>query len=329
MVESYLGVEIPSSIQPKTRWEDVYKTVILLNNRRHLFYTRDLFYAQLGALLVAPFDTKKRNMLEDTIKLASLEAIAFMLTLPELEKEWENPRYVRIAADNYRDDVALLLLQDGRCTNNTEHIPDITVSLFQNGCEKAFIYIADKFPNDMPGDMPDMPDELTMYYPLAVCYRIDNAILKVEEMGQEISDEDIRTGKEIVAFIDTGMNARRLAYKIGQNGIHALIKRGYLRGGHELVKYSVEMSAYKGLYQTICISLLRNPDIKFSQLKPYLDNAVFSVKVLLKHMIPDSHHNITIVKQLSALVSSKDRDEFIKEALEYGNWEYAKIMRNV
>ena len=52
MTEAYLGVDIPFNppVEHGSTWEDVYKFVTLIGNKKYLLYTRDVFYAKLGLL---------------------------------------------------------------------------------------------------------------------------------------------------------------------------------------------------------------------------------------------------------------------------------------
>jgi hypothetical protein len=316
MTEAYLGIEIPLE---HNKWEDVYKFVTFIGNKRELLYTKDLFYAQLGLLLGEPLIGGAFGTLDGAIAEASLETIAFLLTLPALSKEWENFDHITSAVKYCRDDVALLLLQDGRYTKDVNNIYGIACALLTGGCSNSFLYLLEKFRNNISGNIEGE-------YIVTCCYGLEDVALKLRELDLDIRNE-IEIGNRVFRFLSTGVIEGNLAFDIESNGVLAIIKSGYLAYAFPLISHS-SRSIYTRLYQAISIALLKHPSIQFAELEPYLasDNAP---KKLLEIMLRNSHHNVDTIRRLSALVSHIDRNKFIKQALSFGDWQYAKAMSEV
>jgi hypothetical protein len=124
MTEAHLNVyEVAQAHIPfhYDTWKDVYKFVTLIGDKKHLLYTRGVLYAKLGLLLGISLVGETLDL---ALQQASIETIKLLLTLPELDNQWYCFVQVTPPMVVGREDVAMLLIEDGRCLKYTDSLLD-------------------------------------------------------------------------------------------------------------------------------------------------------------------------------------------------------------
>jgi hypothetical protein len=329
MTEAYLNVSIPFDMEPSSTWEDVYKFITLIGEVRYLLYTRDVFYAKLAVLL--NIDIVQRDIREEVINRANVDTIAFLLTVDSLKYTWDCDCILE-ALSLGREDVAMLLIQDGKLLKDTTSITYIIEASLKGGCGKVFMYLAERFPNSMP-------DNVGYYYVTCCSYGLPSIAAKIPELDpMSIGQHDVSTGadisllcsldpEDISEFITTGIYTEGLRERLRfDEGVYPMIRSGRGDIAYYLIRPGCEENM---LYKSIVIALNNGMITEFSQLEPYISMGYITADKLLELMIPNYKSNLEIVKRLSMSLSNDQRISISQKALRVGNWKFSQAIVSV
>jgi hypothetical protein len=315
MTEAYLGINIPYAYN---KWEDVYKFVTLIGKDTYLLFSRDVFHAKVGLLLNVPLINVPYESLLLIVEQAQSETLSFVLDLPQLKDEWKKTKYITSAMKYLREDIAMLLVQDGRCLQNRANIEAITTVALLKGCGEVFMYLADNFPNDIPEEIGDM-------YTISCCYGLEDVAEAIQEIDPYLNyDSGVKSGQAMLKYLKTGIE-KDLPRYIQYDCVYAMIRSGNALLAHRFVKYYSNESD-NILYESLCISLRNRTLTDLSDLEPYINSEPRTPGLLLLRIIRDPNYDLDVIRQLSTLVPRDTLIDLGKHSLTYGNWKYAEAM---
>ena len=169
MVEGYLRRgEIPLTYLD---WKEVYEYVTSIQGTNKLLFVRNVFYAKLGLFLgvdlLSSSYEEGDNILSFAVNNASLEAVSYLLSLPELHDEWKNFKYLHGSMTHRRSQVSILLIEDGRCffgsgsTNRSNGMKSFAIE-YSVACNlpRVFFHLIDMYPGSVPDTLIDSYDEI-------------------------------------------------------------------------------------------------------------------------------------------------------------------------
>lgn len=148
MLEDLLGMNIP---MPYANWKDSYEFVLATQSDPYILFTRDVFHMQLGLEIVD--DDEKA--IKTAVKYADLDAIKFLLNESKLSKDelWSSVKPLKKTILLFREEVALLLIEDGRCFTKESNIEGDIYNSACEGLSKLYFYLINKYPQHIPEDI--------------------------------------------------------------------------------------------------------------------------------------------------------------------------------
>ena len=314
MTESYLMIDIPME---HNNWESVYKFVTLIGNNRGLLFTRDVFYAKLGLLLCIPVGPT----FVKAIINARIETIELLLDLSELQALWRNRRYILMATEKGRYDVALLLAKDCGCLVDNYAVVDVVKGSLDGGCSKTFFYLVEKYHygKQMPFDF------VGTYEPIAACYDLEGVVLDIKYLSPQHS-EDYKTSKMILKFVRAGGEGPVRIPLLGERLVR--YTGAVIKGGHLITAYKMSTYDYidRIIYESIVIGIRNGTITDWFELKPYIDRDPELPGIVLSYIVEIPYIDLRAVRYLASFTSGSVRTMLVERALKCGNWEYAKVI---
>ena len=148
MLEDLLGMEIP---MPYDDWKGSYEFVLATQPNVEMLFTRDVFHAQLGIELAA----RAKYCVLAAVKSAEIETIRYLMTESKWASDevWNTSRLVDSAQLVLREEVVMLLFQDGRCFTDEEDIETLIADSACHGMSRAYFYLIENYPNRIPDDI--------------------------------------------------------------------------------------------------------------------------------------------------------------------------------
>jgi hypothetical protein len=364
MTVAYLNIDPIelSGDNTNNNWEEVYKFVTLIGDKTYLLYTRDVLHAKLGILIGAELK------LPIIMKQATADTIAYLLTLSFLDDMW-NSNCIDDALEYRRQDVCLMLLEDGKSLTDTDmtNIDHIIRTSIMEGCGDVFMYIMQKYPQYSLRDLHIhgfVFDNIGYYYLISLCYgltSVGNKLAKTELVDKK----SFRLAQAILRYRDHGIMDNELRELDSINVIEALIKSGNIDRAYNLLGNTdlnltqfytecyaeasdlygeseaasmtdedceefVDKAVEDFLIEAIIIGLVSNSEKRnYSRLPSYISEGYIKAVSLLNKLVCLYDIDLALIQLLSTLVSDDDRDNLIKKALKYGNWKYAIVMSSI
>jgi hypothetical protein len=324
MTEAYLGVEIPYDTND---WQEVYKFITLVEDDQYVFFRREVFFAQLGLLLYPDlFKVTGKAKLFQIVKLpgiieeASIETISLLLGLPELDWYWVNIHSSFITAMKYlREDIADLLIEDGRCFKTFGGIPFTISAACRSGCGRIALRLIEKYPDHLPA-------ELKHVYIMSCCHGLRDLADVLLELDVNMQDKYVSLGKHILEYLEDGTALPKHSSKTIENhGIFAMIVSGYTSQAYKLLAQRTIDSALT-LPRSIFICIDSGNITEFDEILPYITSKYITEYKLVEHMVTRVNSNLELIHQLAQLLSNNGRNKLIKVALKHGNWRYVEYM---
>jgi hypothetical protein len=331
MTESYLGVNIPYTsdyaidVNSDYTWKDVYKFVTLIGKRKKLLFFRDVFHAKLGLLVVDLSLSLNDRLLKHVIHKGQLNTIAFLLTLPELYEDWGGSKYALLALKRRRQDVCMLLINDGRALRSSKRISRLILSSVSYGCDEVFLYLVDMYPNNITNELGD-------YYITACSYGYDDVADKIIELGIDASDDtDIALGSDMLDYLDGYQISANLKYGVQASDICAMITSGYVLEACELLEVSGKRVNTKDLNDTICIAIMNGIIDDVSDLICLINKRHIDLHAIIEKLVVYPNTNVNVIKQLLELrpldtYNDVTLIQLSKRALKYGNWQFSEAI---
>jgi hypothetical protein len=247
--------------------------------------------------------------------MADLETIAFLLTVPYLSDKWKSDEYVAKALTHSREDVAILLIQDGKYIENVGTENKFALAALKGLCGQVLAYLSKEITTLSPEDSEK-------YYIISQRRAYDETQIDyVVVLDFDNEDEDTISG-QIVKYIHDGIVTDGLYQKISSNGIYTIIINGFLSRAFGLLKLK---AASRVRVSAAILAGLNNGNITdYNGLIPYIRLGYITLE-LLENMVKYHKSNMSIMAHLIKLVDKKDRKRLVKEALKYGNWHYTVL----
>lgn len=249
------------------------------------------------------------------VEMADLETIAFLLTVPYLSDKWKSDEYVAKALTHSREDVAILLIQDGKYIENVGTENKFALAALKGLCGQVLAYLSKEITTLSPEDSEK-------YYIISQRRAYDETQIDyVVVLDFDNEDEDTISG-QIVKYIHDGIVTDGLYQKISSNGIYTIIINGFLSRAFGLLKLK---AASRVRVSAAILAGLNNGNITdYNGLIPYIRLGYITLE-LLENMVKYHKSNMSIMAHLIKLVDKKDRKRLVKEALKYGNWHYTVL----
>ena len=193
MLEKLLGMDIPMSYN---KWRESYQFVLAIGSNVNLLFTKDVFHAQLGTLLVV--DQKKA--LEYAVKFAELKTIEYLMHDSSLAYNalWNTDKLVDIAIYALRQDVALYIIEDERCFTDKSRIESVMYDAAECGLSNVFFYLLDAYPNrNLNQDMSDI-----LFGHVCASGARDIADYLISTYPGALQDSEIRDGYKVLDIIE-------------------------------------------------------------------------------------------------------------------------------
>lgn len=326
MVLSHFDMPLNAKItyQPTKGWKDVYMFVCAIKRKTYLLFTRDPFYAELGLLIGISL---AQDVLKKCIKCAQAETIKFLLDSTSSNTIWDDEFSLLTAMRMYREDIGMILLEDGRCLKECDtlriDVNEIAQYSLLYGCGKIFMYLVNRF-----FDRIKFNSFISFYVIRACCYGLDIAVKTIHRHGtfstylkERLLQFVLSDNPEECTSVDT---LRRTIIE-DPCCIPAMIASG--RTKHAAVLLGKKNNISSMICDSICIGLSRGNIKDVSQIKPFLSLTSSEPFDILNNMMEDPNHSTEIISELAKLVSLYQRNILAKKAKDNGNFEYVDALK--
>jgi len=328
MTENYIRVCIPDNIDSERDyeldcvWKDMYRFVTSIGNKKELFFSRDVLHAKIGLLLDDKSSGDVRTLSDELVK-ASIDTVKFLLTLPQLQEVWKDASFILTAISVRRQDICMLLIEDGRCLAHSQDIREMILDAMRYGCGEVFLRLVNDCPNKIP------PYGMDDFYTVVCSYNLKDVAKKILEITNIIRDQLVDYGNIIFKYLEDGIVTQDIIEISFLHDISAMIHTGNALLAYKLVENMDDFDKYnnRGYYrESISIAIHNNEITDISQILPYITSGYVDESELLRDIVRNHNTSVSLVKQLSSLLHLIRREEIARIANDYGNWEFAEAI---